>query len=63
MKKIKNKLKILLQCMRMHSMLIHTYIHTYDMYAKGGNCYLDDSLLSFITSERRLFVSLGDCCV
>lgn len=23
------KIKKLLQCMRMHSMLIHTYIHTY----------------------------------
>ena len=32
MKKIKNKLKKLLQCMRMHSMLIHTYIHTYIQY-------------------------------
>ena len=56
------KIKKLLQCMRMHSMLIHTYIHTYDMcveYTKGGNCYLNDSLLSFITSERRLF-RLGD---
>ena len=59
MKKMKNKLKKLLQSMRKHSKLIHTYIHTYDMYAKGGSCYLNDSLLSFITSERRLLFRGG----
>ena len=52
------KIKKLLQCMRMHSMLIHTYIHTYDMCAKGGNCYLNDSLLSFQTSERRYLLEV-----
>ena len=55
MKKMKNKLKKLLQSMRKHSKLIHTY----DMYAKGGSCYLNDSLLSFITSERRLLFRGG----